>query len=123
MKKILILLIIGTLGMLSCNDDSDNNNPPISADCNSSQDPANEIAWIRNLIDDNQSLNDDAHIFCYELDGNLVFLVDLCLNCGNGYDLYDCEENLICTYDQVNNTGCVNFQNNAINELEIWKNY
>lgn len=120
MKKLLILLIIGTLGIMSCSED---NNPPISADCNSSQDPANEIAWIRNMIDDNQNLNDDAHIICYELDGNLVFLVDLCLNCGNGYKVYDCEENLICTYDQVNNSGCSNFQNNAINEIQIWRNY
>ncbi len=121
MKKILILLLVATLGMLSCNDDTPNNSP--SADCNDSQDPANEIAWISQMIDDNQTLNDDAHIICYELDGNLVFLVDLCLNCANGYKVYDCEENLICTFNQANNSGCSNFQNNAINEIEIWKNY
>ena len=88
-----------------------------------------KMFWIKNNADSIGSgntdfiWNNDAHIICYELNGNLVFLVDLCLNCCNGYKVYDCEENLICTFDQVNNTGCTNFQNSAINEIEVWKNY
>ena len=91
--------------------------------CNESTDPANEIAWIRNAIDNNQNLNEDAHIICYELDGRLVFLVDYCVPCGDGYEVYDCEEQPVCLSNPNGNSTCSYFASNAINEVLIWSNY
>lgn len=121
MKYVLFFCMSLMLFFTNCNDDSPNNNNFPA--CNDSTDPANEIAWIRNAIDDNQNLNEDAHIICYELDGRLVFLVDYCVPCGDGYAVYDCEQQSICSDNQNGNSGCSYFGSNAVNEILIWRNY
>lgn len=120
MKKVLFILGLAVLTLANCNEDTPTQNFPA---CNSSTDPANEIAWIRQAIDDNQNLQEDAHIICYELDGRLVFLVDYCVPCGDGYKVYDCEQQQICSNDENGNSNCDYFVNNAINEILIWRNY
>lgn len=121
MKKLLFLLAVGMLFALGCADD-DTNTTDFPA-CNDSRDPANEIDWIRQMIADNQNLTEQAHIICYQLDGRLVFLVDLCVPCGDGFEVFDCEKSPVCSNDQNGNSTCDYFTNNAINEVLIWKNY
>lgn len=124
MKYALFFCMILMLFFTNCNDDAPNNNNNNNFPaCNNSTDPANEIGWIRNAIDDNQNLNEDAHIICYELDGRLVFLVDYCVPCGDGYDVYDCEQQPVCTDNQNGNSTCDYFVSNAVNEILIWRNF
>ncbi len=121
MKKLhLFAFFLTAVMFFSCNDDSPTTTFP---SCNDTRNPANDIGWIRQMIDDNQNLNDDAHIICYQLDGLLVFLVDLCVPCGDGFVVYDCEKKQVCADNQNGNNTCTYFTNNAINEIIIWKNY
>ena len=120
MKNALFILGLMILFFANCNEDAPNQNFPA---CNSSLDPANEIGWIRQAIDDNQNLQEDAHIICYQLDGRLVFLVDYCVPCNNGLDVYDCEQERVCSNDQTGNSECNYFTDNATNEIVIWQNY
>jgi|AntRauTorckE5430_2_1112549.scaffolds.fasta_scaffold03495_3 hypothetical protein len=120
MKKVLFILGLVVLGLANCNDDTPTQNFPA---CNSSTDPANEIAWIRQAIDSNQNLQENAQIVCYQLDGRLVFLVDYCVPCGDGYEVFDCEEQRVCADDENGNSDCSSFVSNATNEILIWRNF
>lgn len=123
MKNVFFILITITLFFVSCNDDTPSIPQTNFPACNTSTDPANEIAWIRQAIDSHQNLQDDAHIICYQLDEQLVFLVDYCVPCNDGFAVFDCEEKPICSDDQNGNSSCNNFVNNATNEIIIWQNY
>ena len=116
----MVILGIILLFFASCNDDTPTTNFP---SCNSSTDPANEISWIRQAIDNNQNLQDDAHIICYRLDGRLVFLVDYCVPCNDGFEVLDCEQVPVCSDNQSGSSTCSYFANNATDEIVIWQNY
>ena len=105
----------------SCSDDE----PTTLDTCspNNINDPANQITWVRQMIDANQNLTEDAQILCYQYNGGLVFLVDLCVTCVNGFTVYDCDQVEVCSNDQNGNDSCASIINNFTNEIVVWRNY
>ena len=121
MKYIQYLLLILTLAVVSsCSDDEGTID---SCSPNSINDPANQIGWISQTITNNQNNQDQAWILCYEYRGGLVFLVDLCTNCNDGFTVYDCDQAIVCNNDQNGNDSCANIINEFSNEITIWRNF
>ncbi len=121
MKHITYLLLILTLAVVSsCSNDDEGVD---TCSPNSINDPATQIGWINQMIIDNANTQDDAQILCYEYNGGLVFLVDLCVNCNNGFTVYDCDQATVCSNDQNGNDSCANLINGFTNEIVVWRNF
>lgn len=122
MKYIQCLFLFLTIAIMSsCSDDEPTTPDTCSPD--NINDPANQITWVRQMIDANQNLTEDAQILCYQYNGGLVFLVDLCVTCGNGFTVYDCDQIELCSNDQNGNDSCASIINSFTNEIVVWRNY
>lgn len=118
---ILPLLAFAMLFSMGCNEDEPTSNDP----CNSqnTNDPRGAFPWIDQAITQEEIPGERGQILCYELDSRLVFLVDFCIDCNDGFVVYDCERIEVCSNDQQGNDNCGYFAQNAINEILIWRNF
>ena len=121
MRYLLPFLLFIFVFASSCNEDEpgglDNCDPQ------STSNPRAAFPWIDQAISQDEIPGERGQILCYQLDNRLVFLVDFCLDCNNGFVVYDCNQIEVCRNDQQGNDNCGYFQQNAINEILIWRNF
>ena len=123
MKYLIIpFLLVAVLFASSCNEDEPGTG---LGDCDpqSTNDPRSAFPWINQSIANDEIPGERGQILCYELDNRLVFLVDFCIDCNDGFVVVDCNEIEVCRNDQQGNDNCSYFANNAINEILIWRNF
>ena len=121
MRYLLPFLLFIFVFASSCNEDEpgglDNCDPQ------NTNNPRAAFPWIDQAIAQDEIPGERGQILCYQLDNRLVFLVDFCLDCNNGFVVYDCNQIEVCRNDQQGNDNCGYFQQNAINEILIWRNF
>jgi len=129
MHKYLFLLFL-TAAMAACTGTktrtNEAENPPQSntMECDSDN-PAQEMAWIRRFAANYTGRDVQAHIIRYELDGEYFFEVNNCVNCADAMTvLYTCDHAKKCETGGIAGLQtCGDFYDKADKGEIIWKNY
>ncbi len=131
MYKYLFLLFLAAIltactGTKTTGDTSENETPQQNntLECDSDN-PAQDVAWIREFAAKYKGRDVQAHITRYELDGDYFFEVNNCVNCADSMTvLYTCDHGKKCETGGIAGLQtCGDFYDKAGKGEIIWKNY
>jgi len=90
-----------------------------------SENPAEDISWIREFATNYTGRRVNAHITRYELDGQYFFEINNCVNCADAMTvLYTCDHGKKCETGGIAGLQtCGDFYDRAGKGEVVWRNY
>ena len=113
-----LVLLVSMSFMMGCDEDE-----PLERSCSGQS--VEDLAWGQTVIADLNSKTYKSRIEAYNYQGDYVLFVIPNRNDPNSTipcDLYDCDGNILCTYNPVSDSGCSDFFSNRTFVKIAWEN-